>query len=64
MPPRKAKVNGTIVVGQTYPVKKTTYEVLEITKGYGVRLRRGDGLICLYALSDFTKWVEEESKAS
>ena len=48
-----------IVVGRIYPVKRTTYEVLEII-GYGVRLRRGDGLICLYALSDFTKWLAEQ----
>jgi hypothetical protein len=51
-----AKPNGKIVVGKTYAAWKSTYEVLEI-KGPSVRLKRADGAICLYALSDFTQRV-------
>jgi len=52
--PAKSK----IIVGRTYPAWKSTYEVVAIN-GPTVRLKRADGVICLYALSDFMMRVAE-----
>jgi len=51
----------TIVVGRTYPAWRSTYEVVAIN-GPSVRLKRADGAICLYALSDFTQRVAESDQ--
>ena len=52
---------ATIIVGRTYPAWKSTYEVLAIN-GPTVRLKRADGAICLYALSDFIQRVADANQ--
>ena len=60
-PAAEPPAKSTIVVGRTYAAWRSTYEVQAIN-GPSVLLKRADGAICLYALSDFIQRVAESEQ--